>query len=126
MSSGESTARRVLFREFSKRPRGARKPAPHSTPRDREAMSVGALRLGLARVLRPLPRVPRPRRAFTVATRASSEDPSPTMANAPTVASTRAANYALGSRVLADSTAGAGKNAPAQLVLHADWVTCTQ
>ena len=91
-------------------------------------MSVGALRLGLARVLRPLPRVPKPRRAFTVARFcASSEDPSLTMANANTVAkSPRAANYALGSRVLADSAPGSLNNAPAQLVLHADWVTCTQ
>jgi len=90
-------------------------------------MSVGALRLGLARVLRPLPRLPKPRRAFTVATRASCEDPSLTMANANTVAkSPRAANYALGSHVLADSAPGSLNNAPAQLVLHADWVTCTQ
>mgnify|MGYP004082784761 FL=1 len=49
------------------------------------------------------------------------------MANAPTVASTRVANFALGSRVLSDSdSAGAGTDAPVQLVLHADWVTCTQ
>ena len=90
-------------------------------------MSVGALRLGLARVYRPLPRVPRLRRALAVATHASFEDPAPTMANAATVASTRVANFALGSRVLSDSdSAGAGTDAPVQLVLHADWVTCTQ
>ena len=60
-------------------------------------------------------------------THASSEDSAPTMANAPTVASTRVANFALGSRVLSDSdSAGAGTDAPVQLVLHADWVTCTQ
>ena len=88
-------------------------------------MSVGALRLGLARVFRPLPR---PRRTFASSpTHASSEDSAPTMANAPTVASTRVANFALGSRVLSDSdSAGAGTDAPVQLVLHADWVTCTQ
>ena len=89
-------------------------------------MSVGALRLGLARVCRPLPRA---RRTFASSpTHASSEDSAPTMANAPTVASTRVANFALGSRVLSDSASvpSAKTNAPAQLVLHADWVTCTQ
>ena len=88
-------------------------------------MSVGALRLGLARVCRPLPRAPR---TFASSpTHASSEDSAPPMANAPTVASTRVANFALGSRVLSDSdSAGAGTDAPVQLVLHADWVTCTQ
>ena len=91
-------------------------------------MSVGALRLGHARVDRPLPRVPRLRRALAIATHASFEDPAPTMANAATVASTRVANFALGSRVLSDSASvlSAKTNAPAQLVLHADWVTCTQ
>jgi hypothetical protein len=42
-----------------------------------------------------------------------------------TVASTRVANYALGSKILnGASEVSVGK--PAQLVLHADWVTCTQ
>mmetsp|Transcript_28049 Transcript_28049/g.89488 ORF Transcript_28049/g.89488 Transcript_28049/m.89488 type:complete len:86 (-) Transcript_28049:995-1252(-) len=37
-----------------------------------------------------------------------------------TVASTRVANYALGSKLLAPGSPGQ------QMVLHADWVTCTQ
>ena len=88
-------------------------------------MSVGALRLGLARVCRPLPR---PRRTFASSpTHASSEDSAPTMANAPTVASTRVANFALGSRVLSDSaSAGARTDAPAQPVLPAARVAGTQ
>ena len=40
-----------------------------------------------------------------------------------TVASTRVANYALGSRLVPDPPSDP---ATVQFILHADWVTCTQ
>ncbi len=91
----------------------------------RWAMSVGALRLGFVRVCH----ITRPRlgQNFSVAARATptTGDGFATMPEQMTVASTRVANYALGSKILnGASEVSVGK--PAQLVLHADWVTCTQ
>lgn len=47
----------------------------------------------------------------------------PSAAPPVTVASTRVANYALGSRLVPDPPSDP---APVQFILHADWVTCTQ
>jgi hypothetical protein len=62
-----------------------------------------------------------------VAASSSSSSSSATMPDAGTssVAATRRANYALGSRLLRDAATRAD-DAPAQMVLYADWVTCTQ
>ena len=47
----------------------------------------------------------------------------PSSAPPVTVASTRVANYALGSRLVPDPPSDP---TPVQFILHADWVTCTQ
>lgn len=97
-------------------------------------MSVGATRLGLVRFVRVnSPKVQRPRfdRVFSVAAKATprSGDATEMPTEKVTVASTRIANYALGSKVLPKES-GSGDSSPndppTQLVLHADWVTCTQ
>ena len=64
---------------------------------------------------------------FLLLLKAASSSSSATMpdAGASSVAATRRANYALGSRLLRDAATRADY-APAQMVLYADWVTCTQ
>ena len=49
----------------------------------------------------------------------------PSAAPPVTVASTRVANYAIGSRLVSDSPSVSDAT-PIQFILHADWVTCTQ
>jgi len=49
----------------------------------------------------------------------------PSAAPPVTVASTRVANYAIGSRLVFDPPS-VSDSTPIQFILHADWVTCTQ
>ena len=49
----------------------------------------------------------------------------PSAAPPVTVAYTRVANYAIGSRLVSDSHSVSDAT-PIQFILHADWVTCTQ